>query len=391
MKFRVFTLSSARSDFGILSSLIKKLEKSKKFDSRLIVSGSHFERKFGLTVNEIKRDKIKKYEFVKIQNNLFNKFDDKEIFNRYFKAFSNFFKKRKPHLLIVLGDRFETLSAVLVAKFLSIPIAHIHGGEVTIGSYDDSFRHCITKLASIHFTSHRKYKHRVIQLGENPKTVFDVGSLSSERLKSFKFYSKAYLQKTYKIIFGQKNYLVTLHPETENIVEFKKKNKIFFDFIQKIYNTNIFFTLPSPDIGHDLILDEIQKIFKNKNIFLIKSPGYKGYVSLVKYVDCVIGNSSSGFYEVPTLKKFTLNVGSRQKGRIELKSIISCGFDKKKLLKTLEQIAKMKNNNNLYFKKSKNIKTANIIIDKLSNYLDNFYLSKKKFLPKKFYDIGKKN
>ena len=387
MKFKAYTLSTARSDFGILSTLVKKLEKSKKFESRLIVSGSHFEKKFGLTVNEIRKDKINKYDFIKISNSFFNKFDDKEIFNQYFKSFSKFFEKKKPQLLIVLGDRFETLSAVLAAKFLSIPIAHIHGGEVTVGSYDDSFRHCITKLASIHFTSHRKYKNRVIQLGENPNTIFNVGSLSSERLKSFKFYTKAYLQKKYKIYFGQKNYLVTLHPETENIVEFKKKNKIFFKFIQNISDANIFFTLPSPDTGHEFIIDEIQKICNNKNIFLIKSPGYKGYVSVVKYVDCVIGNSSSGFYEVPELKKFTLNIGIRQKGRIELKSIISCGFDKKKLFKALKKISLMKKNNNLYFKKSKNIKTANIIINKLLIYLDNFYLSKKKTLPKKFYDI----
>jgi GDP/UDP-N,N'-diacetylbacillosamine 2-epimerase (hydrolysing) len=390
MKFRAYTLSTARSDFGILSNLVKKFEKSKKFESRLIVSGTHFEKKFGLTVNEIRKDKINKYDFIKISNSFFNKFDDKEIFNHYFKSFSKFFEKKKPQLLIVLGDRFETLSAVLAAKFLSIPIAHIHGGEVTVGSYDDSFRHCITKLANIHFTSHRKYKNRVIQLGENPNTVFNVGSLSSERLKSLKFYTKAYLKKKYKINFGQKNYLVTLHPETENIIEFKRKNKIFFKFIQNISDANIFFTLPSPDKGHELIMDKIKKICKNKNIFLIKSPGYKGYVSLVRNVDCVIGNSSSGFYEVPSLKRFTLNVGNRQSGRVILKSIISCDFNKKKLSRALEQIDKIKKNKKIYFKKLKNIKTSDMIIKNLVNYLDNFYLSKKKILPKKFYDIGKK-
>ena len=390
MKFKAYTLSTARSDFGILSTLVKKLEKSKKFESRLIVSGSHFEKKFGLTVNEIKKDKINKYDFIKISNSFFNEFDDKEIFNQNFKSFSKFFEKKKPHLLIVLGDRFETLSAVLVAKFLSIPIAHIHGGEVTVGSYDDSFRHCITKLADLHFTSHKNYKDRVIQLGENPDSVFNVGSLSLERLKSFKFFTKAYLEQTYKIVFAKKNYLVTLHSETEEILEFKKNNKIFFDFIKNISNANIFITLPSPDKGHELILNEIQKIRKNKNIFLIKSPGYKGYVSLIKYVDCVIGNSSSGFYEVPSLKRFTLNVGSRQTGRVVLKSIISCNFDKKKLLRALKKIDKMKKNKKIYFKKLKNIKTTDIIIKKLVNYLDNFYISGKKRLPKKFYDIGKK-
>jgi UDP-hydrolysing UDP-N-acetyl-D-glucosamine 2-epimerase len=380
MKYKVNILSTSRSDYGILQSLIKKIQKNKNFYSKTIITGSHLCQNLGNTLEEIKKDKIKN---IKILKNFKKKiFNDNLIFAKIFSEFSLFFKKEKPDTLIILGDRFEAMAVALAAKFNAIPIVHLHGGEKTIGSYDDTFRHCITKLANLHFVSKKDYKKRVVQLGENPENVFNFGSLSHERLFMTKLKNKNYLEKKLKIKFNKKNYLVTLHPETENIDLFFKKVDIFFDFLDRINNGNIFITAPSFDKGYQYIEKKIKQRVKKNNFFFVKSAGYVNYISLVKIVDCVIGNSSSGYYEVPALNNYTLDVGDRQNGRIIEKTIYKSTFNLKQLINNFKKINKLKKKSISKKKLQKKI-TSNLIIKKILFFLKNGHIKK----TKKFFDL----
>ena len=380
MKYKINILSTSRSDYGILYPLIKKIQKKKNFNTKVVISGSHLYSEFGNTIDEIRSDKIKNIKIIGSFKTK-SKLNDGHIFSQTFNRFNLYFKKEKPHLLILLGDRFEAMSVALAAKFNSIDIVHLHGGEKTLGSYDDTFRHCITKLSNLHFVSKKRYKQRVIQLGENPKNIFNLGSLSFERLFLTKFRTKKFLEKKLGIKFKKKNYLITLHPETENSYYFFKKVDIFFKFIDSLKESSIFITSPSFDKGSEYILKKIKNRLRKKNVFFIKNAGYENYVSLIKTVDCVIGNSSSGYYEVPALNNFTLDVGERQHGRELEKTIFRSPFVLKKLNSTFQKINKLNRVKKSQKKNSKKLVSTKMIEKIL------YFLKKNKSKPKNFFDL----
>ena len=217
---KILIFTSSRADYGLFHRLIKKLKK--KFQIKLVVSGSHLSKKHGETIKEINDTKIKIFKKIK-----WSKFEDSHLnivnnFSETLKKFSMIIKNYKFDLIILLGDRFETLSVAIAAHLFRIPIAHIHGGELTSGSIDDAMRHSITKLSSLHFVSHKEYKKRVIQLGENPNNVFVVGSLGAENIDQTKFLSKNNLEKLLKLKFLDKNILINFHPETSQLKSEKK-------------------------------------------------------------------------------------------------------------------------------------------------------------------------
>lgn len=366
MKLLVATVS--RSDFGILSNLILFLKKQKKFGVKTLVTGEHFSNKMGKTFNEIRNKKIKINKKIK-----FKEFSSEpsavlkkssEIILKLIK----YLKKNKPDLLIVLGDKYETFMISYCAFMQRIPIAHIHGGEKTVGSLDDTFRHQISKMSSIHFVEREVYKKRLVQLGENPKDIIVTGSLAKESLSKVSFISKNEIEKKFKIKFFNKNLIFTYHPETDKKINKKKISKIF-SIINQNPSIKFIITAPNLDFGSDYLRSIIKKKTKLKNVNYVKSFGQDYYFSVLNIVDGIIGNSSSGLIEVPALKKFTINIGNRQTGRFFEKTVINCKDNIKSIQKSIELAYSKKFQKILKnFNHKDSLKASKNILNKIKNF-----------------------
>lgn len=376
----VFT--SSRADFGILSNLLNEIKKSKKLNLNLVVTGSHLMKHFGSTIREIKSLDINVDHEISIfkKNNTSTVQDFSQVLIKAKKYLSN----SKPDIVIVLGDRYEIFSCALAAFFLKIPIAHIHGGEVTSGSMDDSIRHSITKISSLHFTPTLKTKKRLLQLGENPKTIFIIGSISLDNLKNMQLLNKIELEKLLRFQFNKKIILFTYHPETKlQKINYQYVVKIL-EKIKKIKNSSLVITGTNFDQSYFFLKKKIiQFLKKNRNnVKYIESLGKKNFFSLMKISDCIIGNSSSGIIEAPHFKLFTINIGDRQNGREQAKSIFNSDLTLKSFTKTLNKVLTIKDKNK-FFKNQiyKSIGGSKKIVKVLENY--NFRKLKNKF----FYDL----
>ena len=320
---KVFLITSTRADFGLLKNLIMNLKKDKFFRSKIFGTGTHFSKKYGFSYKEIEKENILIYKKILLSNiTKSSKYLIKDI-NNLIKKFSLAVSKERPDLIIVLGDRYEIFSIALTAYINRIPIAHISGGEKTVGSLDDGFRHCITKLSNLHFVSNDVYKKRLKQLGENPKTIFNVGPLGIETTYNTEFLSKNHLQKKLKIDFKKKILLVCLQPEITKELTLKLVNETL-SALTKHQNKTIIFTMPGADLHNEIIIKRINNFSKKRsNCFSFKTLGSLNYLSLLKIAHVIIGNSSSGVVEMPRFRKYTINIGDRQKGRMFYKSIIN--------------------------------------------------------------------
>ena len=355
MKKKILVFTGSRADFGILKPLILRIKREKLLKLFLFAGPHHFQKKTGLTGKEIKKNKLKiDYS----QKYLFKNLNEKEILKYCgvsLISFSEIFNKNKPDLIILLGDRYEVFIFCIVAFFFNIPVAHIHGGEITSGAIDDALRHSITKMSNIHFVCHKDYKKRVIQLGENPKTVFNFGSLALETLKNKNILEKKVLFKKYKIPTDKKTILVTFHPETKSKIFIKNQIKILLNSIKRINESFIIFTNNNFDTFGNYFIQEISNFCKkNVNSKIIKSLGIDEYHNFVFNVDLVLGNSSSGVIEVPMLKTPTLNIGERQKGRVFSKSVFQVDLNSRLISKKINFIFNKKGKNtfeNKFYKK----------------------------------------
>lgn len=341
MKLKISIATTSRADYDQLFWLIRKIKLSKRHTLDLIVSGSHLMKKYGNTVKKIKSDKL---NFKKINLEIKND-KQKDILSALSKGinkFANYLNLSKPHYLILLGDRYEILSTAIAASFLNIPIIHLNGGELTLGAHDDWIRHCITKMSNIHFVANEVYKKRVIQLGEEPRNVYNTGGLSSDNVLKTKLIKKLEIERKLKIKFREKNILITYHPEN-----FSKKNteKSFDDLIhitRHYKNVGFYFTFPNLDAGNKVIIKKIKKIcLKQKNCKYFFSLGRIKYLSLLKNCDLILGNSSSGLLEAPYLGTYTLNIGDRQEGRLRANTVFDCVKDIKTIKKKIDIIFKL--------------------------------------------------
>lgn len=374
---RICYFSSSRADFGISSILLKKMEQDSKIDLHIVYSGSHLKKDRGETENEIKNLNFKQIYKLKINSPSTIK-NISEISLGFFKIIN----KIKPDLLLILGDRYETFASAFTAYTCNIPIGHIHGGETSVGSMDEQFRHSITKFSQIHFTSTSIYKKRVIQLGENPLSVFNVGSLSLDAKKNMRFHNKVFFENKYKILFRKKNFIVTYHPNTKNHALTNIELKILLSSINEFNDICFIFTAANLDFGGDYINRNL-RIFckKNQNCFFIPSFGINELFSLYKIINGVIGNSSSGVIEAPSFNIPILNLGDRQAGRIKSKSVIDLKFDKKEIVKRLKKIVNSKiifKNKNPYEKSNSSDNIINLIKNNTKIFKKNI---------KVFYDL----
>ena len=355
-KKNILILSAGRADYHLLKNLIIELKKNIKFNIFFTITGTHLSKKYGSTIKEINQDKIRINQMIKTNLRSSTNISILNSINKITKNLYYFIKKNNINLLLVLGDRFEIFCAAYVCNILRIPIAHIHGGELTAGSYDDNWRHCITKLSNFHFVSTKIYQKRVIQMGEDPKYVFNVGSLGVEN--ALKFKNK--IIKNKKIL--KKQILVCYHSATNNIKKSRRDFVSLLKALKSFKEFTIIFTAPNYDLDSDFIIKEINLfIKKNKNSKLVKSFGQEKFFNYIQNSNFIIGNSSSGIIEVPSLNIPFINIGDRQKGRVQSKSTFNTNGSSKSIIKTIRKVIACDtfNFHNPYFKKncSKNIIT----------------------------------
>lgn len=382
---KVCVATGSRAEYGLLRPILKKLNNDTEIDLKIIVTGMHLSPEFGLTVNEIENDGFK----VDFKNEMLLSSDtDQGIVKSMgicLIGMADYFSCNKPDLLIVLGDRYEIFSVAASAMIYKIPIAHIHGGEITEGAYDDSIRHCITKMSTLHFTSTEEYRRRVIQLGENPDMVFYVGALGVENIRNLKLMEKHDLEKSIGFEVDKKTLVVTYHPETlgENNSANSFKNILYV--LDKHKEFRVIFTKANADTDGRIInrmIDEYVDEHKSNSI-AFESLGLIRYLSVLKYCAAVVGNSSSGIIEVPSFNIPTINIGNRQKGRTQSNSVINCKADINEIDEALRIIMKKYSKNKLSFINPYECTgTSDNIIACIKEYL-----CSKKTIKKIFYDI----
>lgn len=334
----ICVVTGTRADYGLLYWPIKELQNFKDLQVKLVATGSHLSPKHGLTVNAIKVDGFTLDAEINIEINGDRPRDILRSMAAALNMFANYFENNRPDLLLVLGDRYEIFAVAQAAMVYNIPIAHIHGGEVTEGAIDDSIRHAITKMSEWHFTSTEEYRNRVIQMGEDPSRVFCVGAPGLDNIKKLKLLSKDELEKDLGCIFNKKNVLVTFHPVTRSEKQTIEETKNFFSALAMLpEDVSFFITMPNADTYSSNILPVIENFKKERStrVYLFTSLGQLRYLSLMKQVDVVAGNSSSGIIEAPFMGKAVVNVGDRQKGRAISQHIIQVSGDDKKIFSAI--------------------------------------------------------
>ena len=325
MKKKICVVTGTRAEYGILKPLLRKVKEDNELELQLVVTGMHLSPEFGLTYKQIEEDNFRISEKVEILLSSDTPIGISKSMGLAMISFSEVFDRLKPDLLVLLGDRYEMLSVASSAMVARIPIAHIHGGETTEGAIDEAIRHSVTKMSYLHFTSTEEYRKRVIQLGENPNRVFNVGAMGVEEILNTNLLSKEELEKELDFKIDSKTALVTFHPVTleENTSEEQFQN--ILDALDNFKDLKVIFTKANSDTDGRIINKMIDEyVIKNKGkAKAFTSLGQLKYYSTIKYTDFVLGNSSSGILEVPTFKKPTINIGDRQKGRIQAFSIIN--------------------------------------------------------------------
>jgi len=336
---KICVVTSSRADYGLLFNLIQLINKDKDLVLQLVVTGSHLSHKFGYTVKEIEEDDIPIKRRVKIIGATDSAAATVKSMGVAMVAFSKIFEELKPDLLIILGDRFEILAAASSALIFKIPVGHISGGEVTIGAIDDSIRHAITKMSWWHFVSTKSFKNRVVQLGEDPRRVFITGGIGLDMIAMSKNLSKNIIENNFHIQFGKKNILVNFHPETLSKNSIKSDFSVLLRAIDKLKDTSIFFTSPNQDEGGAVVSEMIKSFVKGQpDRFFIKSLGKRFYISFIQKMDYVIGNSSSGLTEVPTLKVPSINLGDRQTRRLKAKSVVDAKLNVQDIISAIKKV-----------------------------------------------------
>jgi UDP-hydrolysing UDP-N-acetyl-D-glucosamine 2-epimerase len=353
MKKKLCFITGSRADYGPIRYFLNQLKKNNNFKVQIIVTGSHLSNKFGSSVKEIIKDGFKINKKININLSGKSASDIAKATGRLIQFLPLKIKKLNPDAIILFGDRYETFAAAYSAFILRKPIVHICGGDITVGSLDNTMRHSITKMSNLHFVTNKASRKVVIRLGENPKSVFNTGSLGTEAISKIKLLTKEDLEKKYKINLSSKNLLITYHADGSLKNSYTKDLSNIFSALEKFPKILKIFTASNADENGEkanFLIKNFIKKRKNNSIFL-PSMGNVNYLSILKYVDAVIGNSSSGIYEVPSFRKPTVNLGNRQEGRLMAKSVIHSKINKKFIIQAINKVYSKK-----FRKKLKKIK-----------------------------------
>lgn len=336
---KIAVVTGTRAEYGLLRGLLDEIQSDTDLILQLVVSGMHLSHEFGLTYREIEQDGFVIDAKVEMLLSSDSAVGIAKSVGLGVVGFADCFERLKPDVIVLLGDRFEILAAAQTAMMLKIPIAHIHGGELTEGAIDDGIRHAITKMSNLHFTAAKAYQDRVIQLGESPECVFNFGAPGVERIKKIKLLDKNQLEKNLNFQFGALTFLVTYHPATLLLDDISNELKNVFSALNLFPEAKIIFTKTNADEAGRFINQQIDAyVIKNpERTIAFTSMGDLNYLSAVRQCDVVIGNSSSGIIEVPIFHKPTVNIGNRQKGRLLSESVLPCDVSMEAISAAIQQ------------------------------------------------------
>lgn len=339
-KKRICVVTGTRAEYGLFVPLLKKLKASRKHRLQVVVTGMHLSPEFGHTYKEIEEDGFRIDEKVEMLLSSDTEIGITKSVGIGTMAMAEAFNRLRPDLVFLLGDRFEALAAATAAMIARIPIAHVHGGELTEGAFDDSIRHAITKMSSVHFTAADEYRRRVIQMGEDPGRVFNSGALGLDNIKNMRLLSRSELAKALGIPLDGTNFLVTFHPVTrQETVSTQRQFRALLRALEEFPEARVIFTRPNADTGGRAINALIDAYVSGSDgrASVFASMGRLKYLSAIKHSDAVVGNSSSGIAEAPSFGVPTVNIGDRQKGRIRAASVIDCSAERKAISGAIER------------------------------------------------------
>lgn len=336
---KICLVTTNRADYGLQKKLFSSLKQNKAFNCKLIATGSHLSKSHGYTINEIYNDGIIPDLEIDIQlddNSLNGIAKSISILNE---KVSQFFTRHSFEFIILLGDRFELIPFALLALLSGIRIIHLYGGELTFGAIDDSIRHAISKMSHLHFVSTDEYQNRLIQMGESPDMIHNVGALGVDAIKSLELLNLKELKDEINVELLSKSLLITFHPETNTSISPKKAVDALLNALKKREDTTLIFTSPNFDPDSRYIKESFVSFcsqFDNAHFF--ESLGQLRYLSCLANVSAVVGNSSSGILEAPSLFTPTINIGDRQKGRVQSKSVINCDLDYESISQAIDKV-----------------------------------------------------
>lgn len=336
---KVCIVTGTRAEYGLLFWLMKEIQADANLELQVIVTGMHLSPEFGLTYKEVEKEFIinKKIEMLLSSDTSIGISKSMGLAQI---SFAEAYAELAPDIVVVLGDRFEIFSAASAAMIARIPIAHIHGGEKTEGAFDEAIRHSVTKMSHLHFVATEEYRQRVIQLGEDPKRVFNFGAPGLDNIHNLRLLAKDELQRDIGFKLGKRSLLVTFHPVTLERSTAKEQFQQLLFALNELSDTNIVFTKANADTDGRVInamIDSYVSANADKAI-AFTSLGQLRYLSALQYVDAVVGNSSSGLTEAPSFKIGTINIGDRQKGRIKAGSVIDCTPDRDAITNAIRQL-----------------------------------------------------
>ena len=334
---KVCVVTGTRADYGLLSGLMRELKNDSDFELQVVASCMHLSSDFGYTYREIEQDGF----YIDAKIDMLVSGDTPASVTKSIafgvSKFTDAFSLLVPDLVVILGDRFEALAAAQTAMMLSFPIAHIHGGEITEGSVDESIRHAITKMSHLHFVSTSEFEKRVVQMGELPSRVFVSGALGIDNIKNMSPISRKACEKLLNFSLSDKNFLVTYHPVTIPTAPDSGVDNLLLA-LEKYPEVNLIVTFPNADAGGRVIINKLKK-FSDANperVLFVESLGHKRYLKTLQHMDCVIGNSSSGLIEAPSFNIPIINIGDRQKGRTRALAVIDCDDSADSIVQAIE-------------------------------------------------------
>ncbi len=387
MKNKICIITGTRAEYGLLKPLIQKVHESETSELQLAVTGMHLSPEFGLTYQEIEKDGYPVTAKIEMLLSSDTPAGITKSMGVAMIGFADFFETHKPDIAVILGDRYEMLAAAAAAMAAAVPIAHIHGGELTEGIIDEAIRHSITKMSHLHFTSTEEYRRRVIQLGEQPQMVYNVGAPGIENIKKIKLLDKQSLEKELGFSLSDVTVLVTYHPVSLENMSTEVQFQNILDVLDEHKEITVIFTKANSDINGRIINQMIDE-FVNRNRDRCAgyvSLGQLKYLSTLQFCRAVLGNSSSGIIEVPSFGIPTVNIGDRQRRRLHAKSVIDCGNEKEQveaaLVKALsaEFLSGIAGEKNPYEGKQTADKIYRIITEALGSGIH---------MKKEFYDVA---
>lgn len=322
---KICVVTGGRSDYGLLRWVMQGVKETHGLTLQIIATGMHLSPEFGLTYQQIEQDGFQIDRKVEMLISSDTSVGIAKSMGLGLIGFADALNELKPDVMVVLGDRFEVFAAAAAALVACIPIAHLHGGERTEGAFDEAIRHSITKMSHLHFVAAEEYRQRVIQLGENPDRVFMVGGLGIDNIKHLNLLTRTELEAALNFKLGSKNLLITFHPVTLETTSTADQMTELLAALAELKDTQLIFTLPNADTDGRALTNMVELfVAQHVNARAYESLGQLRYMSCVSHVDGVVGNSSSGLLEVPSFKKGTINIGDRQRGRLQATSVINC-------------------------------------------------------------------